>query len=430
MKTKTKKIIIIISSIVGVLVIGLIGFLLASNLATTTINDLRILEVSTNKEISEKRVYLTAEKNNYFDIKLKTSASRLTNYVVTSSDTSVASVSAINGGYRINYKKAGDAKIIATTTKSSNIKDVVNLEVVDFVPTDFELKNTAAKNKIEIFADGKEYRYDFTAFQGLITSNINKSSIKVVDNYDKSVFKSVKIDDVKSQLVVSVNKSQSYRNEIITLQTKQLDNEGNVKFVKNFIVEVDIKGYYIVDIQLMLSNNPNFTTSTNIYSEKLKNDMADELNSTLLNENEKEVNEVILTQDVHFVYAKVRVVYTNKDKFDVTTSVTSQDAQKSQLTDYFTIDIRSGSDPSNYTYKEVVTKFSYQGFESSFIFNYLPSGETGYNNFINNNLYVLKYDGNNPYYEYCYWDSRYKRTDAITDSQGRIIDFVDEDYMS
>ena len=202
-----------------------------------------------------------------------------------------------------------------------------------------------------------------------------------------------------------------------------------MKVVNNFVIVVNIKGYYILDVQLMLSNTSNFVTSTNIYSQLLIDDSEGNLDGVLLDEGDKEVSGVYLTETVYIVYAKVRAVYTNGDKFDVTTEVAAENANKSQLVDYYVVNIRKDLGENNYSYDSVSSKFSYRGFETVLTFSYLEEGSNGYNNFVNHNLYKKEFVGNDKYFEYIYWDNRYKRNDAITNAEGKIVGFVDENYM-
>ena len=414
MKTKSKKLIIILISIVVVMLVGIIAVFVFSSLSSTTIKDLRLIDLDSEVEIKDKRVYLTATDENFFDVALKTNQNSYTQYIVYSNNNSVAQVSTIDKGYRVYYKKAGTVRITATTLEQSNISDSFILNVEEFVPTELKITDDKAigESEIEIYADNLEYRFDFEALQGNVKENINLSSISVLESYDKSVFKSIYVDAVNSQLVVSAYQSEAARREMFTLQSKQLDNEGNVKTVQTFVIYVNIKGNYIADIQLMLSVTPNFTTSKYIYGDGL------------LNEGEERVEAVYLTDAIHTVYAKVRVVYTNGEMFDVTKDVTSASdlgsISRPQLSDYFAIDILG---------QTATIKFSHvgkeEGVELSFI--HLINGESGYNDFVNNKLYskTTDYDGCD-YYEYIYWDTRFSRNDAITDKDGKIVGFVRE----
>ena len=129
MSSKLKKVII---AVVVLLLVGvgvLVGVSMLSRLSTTTIYDLRLVDYETETEIFEKEVYLTAIDNNNFDIKVEASSSSITSYVVFSSNPSVATVSMIDGGYRVNYLKEGQARISVVCAEGGNISDSFNLTV-------------------------------------------------------------------------------------------------------------------------------------------------------------------------------------------------------------------------------------------------------------------------------------------------------------
>ena len=414
MKTRTKKLIIILSSVMIFVVATIVAVFVVSNLTTTTVKDLRLVDIESQKEIKDKKVYLTASSENYFDVNLQINQSSYTQYIVYSTDNSVAQVSAVSGGYRVSYTKAGSVRIVATTLEQSNISDSFTLSVVETVPTELKITDdkALAEDEIEIYADNREYRFDFSAMHGKISENLNLSSLSVLDDYDKSVFKAIYVDDVNSQLVVSAYQSEYARSEMFTLKSTQKDELGNVKTVKTFVINVSIKGNFISDIQLMLSTTPNFTTSKYIYGEGL------------LNEGEERVDKVYLTSDIHTVYAKVRVVYTNSEMFDVTNNITSEKVSgnptvsRPQLSDYYAITVKGATSK---------IKFSHVGKEEgvSLDFIFLTEGESGYIDFVNNKLYSKYVDYDEcSYYTYIYWDTRFSRTDAITDAKGNIVDFI------
>ena len=118
-------------------------------------------------------------------------------------------------------------------------------------------------------------------------------------------------------------------------------------------------------------------------------------------------------------------VYTNGDMFDVTKDVTAKTAgensgtSRPQLGTYYAIKVGDGG---------ASVEFKYVGveFTQSFAFTYLNEGSAGYDDFHENELYAKLTDTetNTSYYEYVYWDTRYKRNDTITNSDGKIMDFV------
>ena len=266
MKSKLKKWIIIIASFLLVAIGALLGVSLLTNLSTTTINDIRLVDASTEKEIFDKEVYLTGSNANYFDVQIDAHSSSIVEYKVYSTNLAVASVNTIKGGYRINYHKTGSTKIVATTQESSEIKDSVTLNVREKVVTSFIVDDEKAINESEVsvFADNKEYRYSIKAFHGDSEQDINLSSILVLDNYNKDVFEYINIDDNSSELVIKADQNASTFREYVNLQSVRLSNDGEVETVNTFVVCINIKGNYISDIQLMLSSEPNFNKSKNI----------------------------------------------------------------------------------------------------------------------------------------------------------------------
>jgi len=415
MSSKLKKWIIVVVVFLLVCVGVLVGFSVLSKLSTTTIHDLRLIDANSREEIFEKEVYLTATEQNYFDVDVYASASTITSYAVNSSDKSVATVSVVDGVVRINYLKAGTTIITANCVDGGDISDNFTLNVKENVPTSFSItdENAISETEVSIFADDRDYSFDFKALQGSNENNINLTSIKVLSNYNAEVFEDIYIDDANSKLVIKAKQSGLDTREYITLQSYYTDVNGNQITVGTFVVCVNVKGNYISDIQLMLSGVADFDNSVNIYGSGIKN------------EGEREINTVFLTDEVDTVYAKVRVVYTNGQMFDVTKNVISQTMSGTPTTikpavgDYYSISVKnSGS---------ATIRFAYSQYYVVLLFNYINETTTPetYNNFINNQLYrKIEVDGTT-YYEYIYWDTRFMREDTITDGKG-IIGFTGE----
>lgn len=440
MKNK-KKLIITLVSILAVVLIGAITFIVLSKSASGTVNDLRIVDATTNNEINNKEVYLVQDDKNYFDVKIKAYSISVKNYIIYSSNPSVASVTRSGANYRVKFLKAGNATITATTADPSDIKDSFSLRINEYVPTGFKITddNKLSETEVDMFADNKEYRFNFSAFQGTITENLNLSSLSVLDNYDKSVFDSVYIDSAKSQLVIKAKINEEPRKELITIVSKQADNEGNKKTVSSFSIRVNLKGYYISNIQLMLSTTPNFKSSKYIFG------------NGILNNGEVMVNSVSLTEEVNTIYAKVRIVYTNGYMADVTQNVVTSEISgrvlRQDKTDYCEISVKKDDG----SFESARIGFSYVGYDNGaggtgieLDFIYLQNGTQEYEKFVNEELYK-KVDYNNDgwfnnigrpagyvseqnqykdYYEYIYWDTRFKRNDTIANLEGKIMDFV------
>ena len=412
MSSKLKKVII---AVVVLLLVGvgvLVGVSMLSRLSTTTIYDLRLVDYETETEIFEKEVYLTAIDNNNFDIKVEASSSSITSYVVSSSNPSVATVSMIDGGYRVNYLKEGQARISVVCAEGGNISDSFNLTVKENVPTSFIISDSSAisDSEITIFADDRYYYFNFTAGLGNDGTLVNITSIEVLDNYNKEVFDEIYIDDKESMLVIKAKQSELNTREYITLQSKYTSADGNQVTVGTFIVCVNVRGNYISDIQLVLSETPNFDNANDIYG-----------NGAILN-TETRVNAVYLTSEVNTLYAKVRVVYTNGEIFDVTSDAVAQTINgaptttKPPIGDYYAISLSA----------RAVIRFAYLNRSVDLQFNYIDPVSTpvDYNRFVNQLLYETVDIEGTTVYRYIYWDSRYMRDDAITDKDGNIVGFI------
>ncbi len=415
MKSKLTKWIIVIVVFIVAAIGSLLGVSLLTNASTTTVNDIRLLSASSNEELFSKEVYLTASSHNYFDVKLDASASSILKYRVVSSNPEVATVVANGNNYRVRYLKVGETTITATTLEASNIKDSFVLKVKEYVPTNFVITEEDRINDLEVkmFADNRDYRFSFEASQGSIEENINISSLEVVGGFNTNVFSSVYIDAGTQELVVKAKQSEAFIKEYITIQSKRINAEGKKETVATFVVCVNVYGNYISDIQLMLSSVPNFDVSPNICGEGL------------LKEGETRIGGIYLTKEVHIIYARVRAVYTNGEMFDVTSKSSSStisgnpNTSRPALGGYYSIDVQG---------ETAGIKFSYGGVSEDVSFNYLDEVKTPatYVNFFENQLYKKLVDEETgvTYYEYVYWDTRYKRTDTVTDKAGRIIDFM------
>ena len=412
MSSKLKKVII---AVVVLLLVGvgvLVGVSMLSRLSTTTIYDLRLVDYETETEIFEKEVYLTAIDNNNFDIKVEASSSSITSYVVSSSNPSVATVSMIDGGYRVNYLKEGQARISVVCAEGGNISDSFNLTVKENVPTSFIISDSSAisDSEITIFADDRYYYFNFTAGLGNDGTLVNITSIEVLDNYNKEVFDEIYIDDKESMLVIKAKQSELNTREYITLQSKYTSADGNQVTVGTFVVCVNVRGNYISDIQLVLSETPNFDNANDIYG-----------NGAILN-TETRVNAVYLTSEVNTLYAKVRVVYTNGEIFDVTSDAVAQTINgaptttKPPIGGYYAISLSA----------RAVIRFAYLNRSVDLQFNYIDPVSTpvDYNRFVNQLLYETVDIEGTTVYRYIYWDSRYMRDDAITDKDGNIVGFI------
>ena len=100
-------------------------------------------------------------------------------------------------------------------------------------------------------------------------------------------FDEIYIDDKESMLVIKAKQSELNTREYITLQSKYTSADGNQVTVGTFVVCVNVRGNYISDIQLVLSETPNFDNANDIYG-----------NGAILNA-EARVNALYLTSEVN-----------------------------------------------------------------------------------------------------------------------------------
>ena len=124
---------VVVFLLVGV--IALVAVSMLSNLSTTTVYDLRLVDATTEEELFEKDVYLTAVSKNNFNVKIESSTSSLLEYVVVSSNTNVATVTKDGGEYKINYLSVGKAVISVMPAEDAVVKDsfVLNVSSVCFL---------------------------------------------------------------------------------------------------------------------------------------------------------------------------------------------------------------------------------------------------------------------------------------------------------
>lgn len=416
--SRLKKIIIVFVVFIALAGGALAGITLFSNMTDIIVNDLRITKAEdTSIELFKEEVYLTANENNYFDIKVLAYASDPITYTLTSSDTSIAKISAVKNAYRVNYFRPGTVTISANIA-GVNIKDSFELVVKENVPTAFAITDNKAINEkeISIFADDKEYAFEFTALQGVQSDDMNISSLVLIEDYNRDIFEDIYIDDVNSKLIIKAKESTKDAKEYITIQSKYIDSEGNSITVGTFTICVNVKGYYISGMQLIISENSTFDNSSNIYG------------GGVLREGEKRIESVYLTNKINTVYAKVRIIYTNNDIFhvsqeDISTTVgasSNAEVHSSTFGDYYEIVVNKNNTQIQFTYEDIIVNFH---------FFYTQEGTSNYASFIKS-LYTETNTLEGKRYAYNYWDNRFKRDDVVTDKNGNIIGFLNEIVVS
>lgn len=445
MSSKLKKWII---AVVVFLLVGigtLVAVTMLSGLSTSTVYALSLVEQVGSgeeeqfKEIISKEVYLKSqtstnqEEGNFFMVQVKYSASSFLNFSVASSDNDVAKVEAVEQDkFKITYLKAGVTRITAFPTEGGNVNDSFVLTVREDVPTKFSIDKTGenednqfiiGENQLSIFGDGNEYSFKFDATRGDKDSNLNIDSIYVLDDYNKDVFEDVFIRSDTKQLVVKARQRENdVDSQPINIQVRYGGEKGVV--VKNWTIVVDVRGYYIANIQLVISETPSFDGILNIYGEGIKN------------EGEREISQVYFSRIAPKVYAKVRLVYTNNQMEYAPVGNVSFDVDQSHTvaTHYSIENFQNFGNFMEITidgYAEF--NFNYDRFTVRMTFNYLDIDEIRENSlyeyFYNKLLYrkIIDPNLNISYFEYIYWDSRYVRTDTVCDDEGRIVGFNNGD---
>lgn len=409
----------IIGSVIVLIVAlgGLGAFSVLSKLSTTTVYNISFVEIDSETEIFSKDVYMTADDNNNFDVDIKISATAITELTIESSDENVAKIEKVDDHYVVSYFKVGKATIKAYVPTNQSICDSFVLKVQENYPMNFEItdENRVSANEVKIFADNREYAFDFKATSINTDNPVNNQTLTVVEDYDTTIFDSISIDPATSRLLIKAKQSVSSTTEFITINCKADDENGG--HLANFTVQIDVAGNYISDMQLVLSTSPNFDNATYVCG------------TGLLKEGEKRIDkeDLVFTDNVNIIYAEVRVVYTNGQMFYVTKKVSaSGNAEGNTI-----------KPPPSETYYQIkinqptTIKFYYntndssnpQEKEQNFTFYYKAVGTTEYDEFMDKDLYkkVTKEDGL-VIYVYKHWDERYKRDDAVT-INGEIIGF-------
>jgi len=419
MSPKLKKWIIASVVILIVVLAGLGGFSALGQFTTTTVSDLRIVDVETKAEILDKSVYLTSSGNNFFEFNLSYVANGAVNFNVESSSDKIASVAKAERGYVVTYHSVGKVTITASASDNASVKDSFTLTVHEAYPINFKLVDEKAtgESEIDIFADATDYSYVFEATSLIPSLPVNRDTLKVVDDFNKEIFEDIHIDSDNSKLVIKAKQSKIDSVEYITINASVQSEDGS-SYLANFIIKINVHGNYVSDMQLLLSTSPNFEGAKYV------------LGKGLLNQGEEAIETIIFTQNINIIYAKVRVVLTSGKIIDVTKDVNASRefddgvVQKPLPADnYYEIMLTRGD--------EITFRCTYLGqeHEQRFSFLFHNEGTDAYKDFFQN-LYrkVVKQNAEGEdyfVYEYNYWDTRYKRDDVITQN-GEIVGFIGE----
>jgi len=417
MSSKLKKVIIVAVVFLVLAIGGLFVVNAITNMSDVIITDFRILDEN-NEVVQDKDVYLGEASNNKFPINVYVDADgEYGGYTLYSTNKSVANIVKIDNTMYVEYYTAGEARIVAMSNTVATIRDSFKISVHENIAIDIDFVDSVDETGkvINVFADDLDYRYKYLLKGFAEDLTANASSLRVVNNYNDTLFKKVEVDNNTNELVISVNSviSQSgivgNQSEFITLQSFGVDEHGNEVAVKNFVIKTNIVGNVIEDLQLVVSHTPDFNDQTFVYSVK---------GTDYIYESENLVDEIYLNNNVSSIYVKARLVFTNDHTMEITERVI--------------IDTITGTGKSlkivNNSIAMLYNITSNTRFNIKIDSVVSPTGEAYEENFefvfVNGDLDIdILYQKNGEFYEYVYFDPRFERRDTIIDQNNNIIGF-------
>lgn len=443
MNKKVKTILFVLLGVLLVAGIGVGGYFLISKMTDVSVYNLKMVTAE-GAPINNMSKYLLAADSNEFKIGVEVEAtSGSTGYYFKTSNPNVAKVIVKEGNYFVQYYNAGSATISVHSSAAADVYDSFKLDVYDNYISNIVIDNKT-DNTFTVFGDGTNYVYNYVATGILEDEFCNNMLTRVVDNYDKEVLESITINQEDQTVSIKSKLVTQDSCQIFYLQTYYVDDSGNEHVVKNFTYFVNVIGYRIDDMQLLVSENYLFRGNGRVYLGEGSN----KDNAFLLN-GEKVVSNIVLSKSVQDLYFKIRVIYSNKTFRDVSFEVgilpTEQGTGKY-------LEFTGGWTPGmDYWFVQVDTqamedlaandvdvvrsfKISYQdeviksAIVQEFNITFKFEGTQNYQDFIDKELYakVVDKNGNFIRYEYIYWDTRFRRIDTQTDANGYIIGFDGE----
>ena len=422
-----------------VLVIGLAigGFFILRNSTAVVVNNLQILAAD-GTEMKDTSRFLSSDTTNHFfiDIEMETSSGQKGIYF-TSSNPEVAKIVKRDDQYFVYYFNAGSAVITAYSAYSTSVYDSFKIDVYDNHITDIVIAEQE-DDHLHVFGDATTHAYNYTATGVLENQSVcNNMMVRVIDNYNKDVFESITINPETQEVVISTNLVIKDSQEVFYLQTYYVDSNGKERITQNHAYYIDVTGYRLVEVQLLMSSNESFSD----YYVCLANGETKE--DAYLGYNEKVLSNIVLTKSVTDLFFKIRVVYSNRWAVDISASeldnisdilgiLKFESSYKANMESwYVSVDsatLEAGSHDSDIirafeiTYSDDSVQTSIQ---KEFQITYKFEDSQSYQDFLDKDLYakVVNTDGELLYYEYIYWDTRYRRTDATTDASGKIVEF-------
>lgn len=442
MSRRLKKLLIVLAVIVIVAGVGVGGYFLLTNLSKTTVSDLKIID-SNGVKINDTSVYLQSSDNNKFNIRVSVDSTGSGSVYFRSSDDKVATVVRDGNSYAVEYYKAGSTVITAYSSATTNVKDSFTLHVYEDFVTNIVI-DEKTDNVLTAYGDGNKQVYNYVATGVTADVKCNNELIRIVDNYDKNVFNSITINQDKSTITFDTKQVKEDSVQTLVLQSYYIDEFGTEHVSKNFFYTVNVIGYRIKDMQMIVSQNYQFENSFIYLS-------ADDSSKTsgedpFLEDGEVLINNIYLTDKIKTAFFKIRVIYSNGDSIPYSGSISSGAGSKNYVKtakvnsngmNYLisvnadavaTLD-ETDSDFIEITFTDEKDNQATRAFEITYLVESDDAGST-YQEFINKSLYVKCVDKDTHeflYYEYIYWDSRYCRLDTVVNSNGQVIDFVGAD---
>lgn len=452
-----------IASFVG-LVIG--GYFLLNSAYSATIYNVQIVDENGSPMNNITRNLVSSDTNFVkLDVNIQSSDSQQV-ALFSSSNPDVAKVIRQDDGYILKYYTAGSATITAYSQLMPEVRDsfviTVNQNFIDnIVIADY------IDNRFSVFADGVTHPYPYCAVgtdgekESTDNAIFDSMLLRVVDNYDKSVFESIKINQINKTVEIKTNIVVADSTQVFYLQAYYIDDQQNEHVIKNFAYYVDVVGKKIVDIQLLISEDYRFDSSKSGYIYLSTDDDHFDYKKT----NEIIMKDVVFSSGVSNLYFKIRLIYSNHTSADVSTGgvvVTGMEDINDKCLN-FTGSIDLGMDCWLLSFTLPKTDYSSQGkIEREFKIEYsqnLAEGQNTslertfkvtykfdkaiieegnnvnhYKNFVNQNLYasVVKESDLDTilYYEYIYWDSRYLDRNNVVIKDGKIVSFINDEYSS
>ncbi len=483
-----KKTLKLVGIFIAIMVVGIVGglsgyFLIQKN-KTFYIYDLRIVEpaegaptyIYMNKErqytsIKNKKVYMTANKDNMFEIAIYSDTSNKTKDIkIVSSNPAVADIVYRDNKCYVEYKQAGETKITASIDKVVDSFDlyVYNQSAEDFFVYDKVYYGKYAQdeqflNKIVAYADDLTYEYDFVTnsiFDESDDAEVNGDLLRIdPTSVDTDVFEKVEIDASGRKLVIKCKSSYSAtlvanqelkKNKSIIIQSYYYSEEGELKPSKKYPVDIRVIADTPEFLQIVMSSTPDFddsfvfmdtmdfnrATESQIYA-NIENFLSYQKAEQYLELNgEKSTYATFFTDKVSEIYVKFRKVYTNGDIVYLNpmseangnpyTITCDGHLTLSQNKEYYTLKLDRDyfTSKGSYEFNLNVSVDDFIDFSSDFVFEFKEFSAENIEDF-------YAYNGNTKTFEYIYWDARTRYNNEIT-INGNIVDFggIDIDFST